>query len=516
LAGLIRAPSRYDPTRNLDAARRRADVVLDAMQDGGAIDGDTAAAAKARPATLKLAQQTARAGSWFADWIAKHELPKISGSLKQTIRVRTTLEPEVQRLAEQVVRDALSRPSTARGASEAALVALRPDGAVVAMVGGRDYDESQFNRAADALRQPGSAFKLFVYYAALLNGHSPESTIDAAPITVGKWSPENFGGQQYGQMTLSQAFAQSVNSAAVRLAMTVGLAKVVDAARQLGLDAPLIERPSLALGAQEVTLLDLTGAFGSVRAGRARLEPWGITAFGPDGSALRTLGAPVSSTRELPQRDQMLRLLSEVVDTGTGRAAALEGTSVAGKTGTSQDYRDAWFVGFTDELIVGVWVGNDDRSPMNGVTGGSLPAAIWKRFVGGARSLLARSKEPAAISQPSEPEVRPACDQTACAARYNSFRSSDCTYQPYAGPRRMCEMHSVDRGDAASTPSHNAALASGIRDGEDGLQETGGQPTMALGGPRPRALQGPGSRVQYPRNSFGPGVFRGLERLGGY
>jgi membrane peptidoglycan carboxypeptidase len=291
LAGLIQAPSRYDPIRNLEAAQGRAGTVLDAMREAGVIDAKAADEAKATPATLKLSAKTARAGSWFADWIAKHELPKISGSASWTIRVRSTLEPEVQRIAEKVINEALKQPS-ARGVRQAALVAMRPDGVVIAMVGGRDYDESQFNRAVDAKRQPGSTFKLFVYYAALRNGFSPHSMIDASPIEIGKWRPENYGGQRFGQMTLTQAFAQSVNTAAVRLAMTVGLDKVVEAARELGLDAPLREVPSLALGTNEVSLLDLTGTLAAIRAGRAKLEPWGISAFSPEGGALRSLGQP--------------------------------------------------------------------------------------------------------------------------------------------------------------------------------------------------------------------------------
>ena len=250
LVGLIQAPSRYDPIRNLIAAHRRAALVIDAMLETGAIDATAAEKARARPATLKLSSRTARAGGWYTDWIAKHELPKISGSVQRVMRVRTTLQPDLQQLAERVVNEALMRTGEARGASQAALVAMRPDGSVVAMVGGRDYSESQFNRAVDARRQPGSAFKLFVYYAALQNGYSPDDTIDASPVEVGKWRPENYGGQEYGYMTLSQAFAHSVNSAAIRLGMTVGLDKVVAAARELGLVAPLAKVPSMGPGHQ--------------------------------------------------------------------------------------------------------------------------------------------------------------------------------------------------------------------------------------------------------------------------
>jgi penicillin-binding protein 1A len=301
LAGLIQAPSRYDPIRNGDAARRRANVVLDAMLETGAIDATAAERAKAEPAKLTPSPRASPSASWFSDWIAKHELPKIAGSTKRAMRVRTTFQPEIQQIAAQAVEDVLTREGAGRGVSQAALVAMRPDGSVVAMVGGRNYNESQFNRAADAQRQPGSTFKLFVYYAALRNGYSPGDTIDASPIEIGRWHPENYGGQQYGRMTLSQAFAHSINSAAVRLAMTVGLDKVVDAARDLGLRAPLARVPSMALGSNEVSLLDLTGAFASVRLGR-RIEPWGIQAFGAEGTGLRSLGAPSASGQELPYR----------------------------------------------------------------------------------------------------------------------------------------------------------------------------------------------------------------------
>jgi penicillin-binding protein 1A len=248
LAGLLQAPSKYNPVRNLNAAHTRAARVIDAMLDAGVINAAAARKAKAEPAMLNLSPRTAQAGSWFADWIAKHEVPKMAGSVKRALRVRTTLQPELQRLAERIVGEALARPEEARGAGQAALVAMRPDGAVVAMVGGRDYDESQFNRAVDASRQPGSAFKLFVYYAALRKGYSAEDKIDASPIEIHGWRPENYGRHRFRRMTLPKAFAQSVNSAAVRLSETVGLDEVVVAARDLGLDAALTKVPSMALG----------------------------------------------------------------------------------------------------------------------------------------------------------------------------------------------------------------------------------------------------------------------------
>ena len=529
LAGLIQAPSRYDPIRNLEAAHRRAAAVIDAMVETGAINASAAERAKAEPATLRLSAKTARAGSWFADWIAKHELPKVAGSVKRSMRVRTTLQPELQQLAERIVAEALNRPS-ARGASQAALVAMRPDGAVVAMVGGRDYNESQFNRAVDAQRQPGSAFKLFVFYAALRNGYSPDDTIDASPIELGRWRPENYGGQRYDHMPLSQAFAHSVNTAAIRLGVSVGLDKVVAAARELGLDAPLVEVPSMALGTNEVTLLDLTGAFASVRAGQPKVEPWGIASFGAEGAGLRSLSAPAGSGQRLPYQQDLTRLLRGVVESGTGRAAALPGDSAAGKTGTSQDYRDAWFVGFNKSLVVGVWVGNDDRTAMNGTTGGSLPAQIWQRFVSTAAPLLDRMGNPdsAEVARSASPvptkQVR--CDQSACAAAYNSFRPSDCTYQAYSGSRRQCE----------KGVRQEELFAEGFKRGPDALTTTGGaegaidaasakvmpprlrsrraQGAMALGGSEARPSSAGPQQTEYQPSSFGPALFRSFDGHG--
>ncbi|MEJ2436034.1 MAG: transglycosylase domain-containing protein, partial [Pseudolabrys sp.] len=273
LAGMIRSPSRYNPIRDLHAAQTRAGEVIDAMQEYGVIDDTSARETKAYPARVV----TARARSSFTDWVA-NEASGLADDYVEPTRVRTTLVPQLQHLAEQVVNDVLMKQGLALHASQAALVAMRPDGAVVAMVGGRDYDKSQFNRAVEANRQPGSAFKLFVYLAALRNGYSPGSFINARPLSIGGWTPKNYGGRQYGTVTLSNAFAQSINTAAVRLAMQVGLNKVIAAARDLGIDAPLKPYPSLALGTIGVSLVDLTGAYASVRAGH-RVQPWGIAAL---------------------------------------------------------------------------------------------------------------------------------------------------------------------------------------------------------------------------------------------
>jgi membrane peptidoglycan carboxypeptidase len=373
---------------------------------------------------------------------------------------------------------------------------MRPDGAVVAMVGGRDYAASQFNRAVDAQRQPGSAFKLFVYFAALRKGLTPNDTIDASPVDIKGWHPENFDDRRYGRMTLAEAFAKSINTAAARLAQQVGLNRVIAAARDLGVTAPLPAVPSLALGAGEMNLLELTAAYAAVKSGEMPIKPWGVTGFGVGRQTrLRSMGPPIGGTQPLqPYQKPLLDLMVGVLRNGTGRAAALDGFA-AGKTGTSQNYGDAWFIGFNDSLVAGVWVGNDDHSPMKRVTGGSLPAAIWKRFMTEAATAMTRtqppaaeakqptveaspqlsaeasSKQPAPEASPQQPAAEaspnaaissaqapgsqtagaPRCDYEACARTYHSFRVSDCTYQPFSGaPRQLCEKNPSQQ--SAATP----------------------------------------------------------------
>ncbi len=492
LAGLIKAPTQYNPLSHPQEAQARAAIVLDAMVDNGVIDAKAAQAAKAKPAVARLTPQTAPASSWFADWVGT-QAAALARQNTSTMRVRTTLMPDVQKLAQDTLNRVLANEGRRMGASQGALVAMRPDGAVVAMVGGRDYGASQFNRAVDAKRQPGSSFKMFVYLTALRKGYSPQDVIDASAIDIKGWEPENYGGGHYGRMTLADAFAHSINTAAVRLAMQVGLNDVIATARDLGVDSPLSPTPSLALGAYGVSLLDMTGAFASVKADRKRLKPWGITAMGAATGTNLQAAQPLPSTQTLdPYQRPMVELLRDVVVAGTGRGAALPGFA-AGKTGTSQDYRDAWFIGFSDSLVVGVWIGNDDNSPMKHVTGGSLPASIWRQFVSAATPLVAQQPQVAAApaqpgpqqaSNPPAPsnddlaaratEVTQAppsqaanatCDVQACSGMYRSFRASDCTYQPYSGgPRQMCPMGQrqlTARTAAGETTGSGATTAPG-------------------------------------------------------
>jgi penicillin-binding protein 1A len=447
LAGLIKAPSRYNPIQNPDVAHLRAAVVLDAMVGHGVIARDAAEEAKNHPAVIHYQSPEAENRTWFSEWVAA-EAQDVSGTFARNIRVRTTLDTRLQELAERSVNQALDQYAD-RNVSQGALVAMRPDGAVLAMVGGRNYKDSQFNRAVQAQRQPGSAFKLFVYMAALRRGYTLDDTIDAGPIEIGNWAPDNFGGRSYGKIKLADAFANSINTAAVRLAQDVGIKEVIGAARDLGIEGSLPNVPSLALGSADVNLLNLTSAFAAILAGQAPVQPWGVEAFSsPERPRLITIGAPSAPQQRLGDlRDRLVDLLKLPVERGTGRGAALDGFS-AGKTGTSQNYRDAWFIGFNDSLTVGVWVGNDDQSPMKGVTGGSAPATIWKVFMTKAGPLLSEQShvEPPSdsVSQddssPSSRQEQASCDFRACGAKYQSFDAADCTYQPYGGgPRARCE-----------------------------------------------------------------------------
>jgi len=447
LAGMINAPSQHDPLHDLNAARARAATVLDAMVANGKLSAEDALVAKLHPATPNPTPISPPSTGWFADWVYGNALAA-TPALAGTVRVRTTLDLHLQQIAADAVNSVLVSSGAEKHATQAALVAMRPDGAVVAMVGGRSYADSQFNRAVQAKRQPGSAFKLFDYYAALRQGYSPDDDILDEPVDVKGWEPENYGRRYHGRVTLAEAFAESLNAATVRLSQQVGIKQVIAAARDLGLRAPLANVPSLALGTADASLLDLTSAYASVRAGVAPVEPWGIASvrLGSDAREV-PVGRPDTPQHSLaPYQDKLIGLLRGVVEHGTGRAAALPGFA-AGKTGTSQDYRDAWFIGFNDSLVVGVWVGNDDHSPMRRITGGTLPALIWKRFMEQAGGSAATAQQ-----QPQAPKglldqgtLTPAagtqtaqCNIPACEQFYQSFRASDCTYQPYSGPRQYC------------------------------------------------------------------------------
>ena len=491
LAGMIKAPTRYNPLHNLAGARARAAVVLGAMVDAGAISKEMAEAAMAHPASLNAPAVESEAPTWFSDWVSQ-EARDVTAGLHGTLRVRTTLVPGLQKVANEVVSEGL-RKSAALNVSQAALVAMRPDGSVVAMVGGRNYSESQFNRAAQAQRQPGSAFKPFVFLAALRSGWRPTDVVDASPLTIGTWNPKNYDSRDYGGVTLQDALAHSINTAAVRLAINVGLDQVILAARNLGISTPLPKVPSIALGSADVSLLNLTASYASILAGHAPVQPWGVASLASEEKPrLMSIGAPAAKQTDLGMPGTQLRdLLRLPVQRGTARAAALDGYA-AGKTGTTQDHRDAWFIGFTQSLVVGIWVGNDDRTPMDEVTGGSLPAVMWKNFMLKAAPVPSVAADPQTIAQETTPALvgdgaGGQCDFRACSNKYQSFAAADCSYQPYGGgPRQQCAP--TEEGTAAKPTTPRAvAIEDPIRRRPPPSSQPSAHPSRVVVAREPRA-----------------------------
>lgn len=399
LAGLIKAPSQLDPDRNPAGAQQRAAEVLDAMVQSGAITQQQADATRREPAVVRSAAQTPLGANYFLDTAAA-EVKARAGQTTDDLAVATTLDPQLQRIAERVVARHLAVAGKAKNIQQAALVAMRPDGAILSMVGGRNYDQSQFNRVTQARRQPGSLFKAFVYLTALRKGYTPDSVMVDQPVRIGDWEPDNFGDRYLGPVTLRTAFAHSLNSVAVQLGQAVGIQNVIDTAKQFGVRSEIPAVPSVALGSGAVTPLEMTRAFAAIATNTVGSESYTVRSISQDGKVVYTRPLAANTTIDNPTiHAEMLDLLSSVVRGGTGTAARLD-RPVGGKTGTSEDYRDAWFVGFTSDLVVGVWVGNDDNSPMNGVVGGSVPAAIWHDFVGAAepRVQATDAPGPAAIS----------------------------------------------------------------------------------------------------------------------
>lgn len=395
LAGVLKAPSRFNPLADPERANGRARQVLQGMVEAGWLSGREAAAAMTGGADVPRGASAARA-RYFADWVLERARDYV-GYRSGDITVTTTIDPRLQLLAEQALAGWLNRAAD-RNVGQAALVAMRPDGAVVAMVGGRDYGATQFNRASQALRQPGSAFKLFVYLAAVEAGIRPADEVTDAPVSVGDWSPQNAGGSHRGRVTVREAAARSLNSVAVTLAEQVGRERVLDVARRLGVTSELGVDPSLALGAYEVSLLELTAAYGVMAAGGIGIWPYGITEVRDEyGRVLyrRSGGGPgrvVDEAHVAAIND----MFTAAITWGTGKAARLD-RPAAGKTGTSQDSRDAWFIGYTPDLVTGVWFGNDDNAPMAGVGGGSYPALTWKAFMQPALAGVAAKPLPGVV-----------------------------------------------------------------------------------------------------------------------
>jgi penicillin-binding protein 1A len=393
IAGLLKAPSRLSPANDPKAANDRAELVMAAMRDQGMIGDKELDSAVMKPASKAAAYWTG-SENYVADQVMR-ELPALIGDVKQDVVVDTTIDLNLQKVGEAAIRDRIAKSGKKLHVRQGALVSVDGSGAVRALIGGRDYAASQFNRASEARRQPGSAFKPFVYLAALEAGRTPNSVRNDAPIQIGDWAPDNHEGHYLGDISLGTALAKSSNSVAAQLAMEVGPAAVIEMAKRLGVNSPLESNASIALGTSEVTLLEMTGAY-------AALSNGGYSAPVHLIKRVKTLDGKVLYENKYEGSKRVLRpeiagmmnqMMTRTLTEGTATKAQF-GVPAAGKTGTSQSFRDAWFIGYTASLTTGVWFGNDDNSPTNKVTGGSLPALAWKEFMIAAHSGVAAAQLP--------------------------------------------------------------------------------------------------------------------------
>lgn len=379
LAGLLRAPSRYAPTSNLQLAQDRARVIVRLMHEQGYLSEAQARHAVDTPATLSRAAGIRRGGA-FADWVMERAPDYLTRRTSEDVIVTTTFDAAAQSAARAGVAEVFERKVKPSSVAQAAVVVLDHAGAVRAMVGGHGPGAGHFNRATQAKRQTGSAFKPVVYAAALEAGMTPRSVVEDRPLTIGGWSPQNYDRRHRGAMTLTDGLAKSINTVAVRVSERAGRARVRALAQRMGLTTPLAPGPAVALGTSEATLIDMTGVYATIARGGRAVEPWAIRAL-----RLRSETDPLMERGRMEGERvisagtarELTYMMHQVVERGTGRRARLEGWQTAGKTGTTQAARDAWFIGFTGRYVIGVWMGNDDNTPLTGVTGGGLPAEIW-------------------------------------------------------------------------------------------------------------------------------------------
>ena len=381
LGGLVQAPSRLAPNRNLKAAQARAAQVLAAMEELGFAKSPDAKVALAQPARLY-----GNRGGGSSNYVADHVMDVLDDFLPKfdaDIVVSTTVDPGLQAAAEKALVDELNAKGARYNVGQGALVSMKPDGAVRALIGGRDYAQSQFNRATTAKRQPGSSFKPFVYLAAIERGLTPDTVREDAPVRIGNWTPENYSHDYRGAVTLKEALALSLNTVAVRLGQEVGPRSVVQTAQRLGIASPLQANGSIALGTSEVTPLEMVGAYAAFANGGTGVIPYVIASIkSADSKVLYKRGAGGLGRVVDPNAVGMMNaMMHEVFTIGTARKGDIPGWELAGKTGTSQDYRDAWFIGFSGSLVTGVWLGNDDGEPTKRASGGSLPVEIWKSYM---------------------------------------------------------------------------------------------------------------------------------------
>jgi len=389
LAGLLAAPSIYSPTRDIARSHRRANLVIDRMRKQGYLTSVEAALARANPARLSQAAND-RAGGYFADWIMESGPTFLTWSAIEDFEIRTTYDRRIQNAVDSALTHVFDTKVRAGSRAQAAVVVMSRDGAVRAMVGGRKVDAAGvFNRATQALRQTGSLFKPFVYAAALESGFNFDDRIVDKPVTYhirgsGPWSPRNYGGEYLGEISLTEGLAQSVNTVAVQLSEQIGRGRVADIARRMGIGKQLAKGPAVALGASESTLLAMTSAYAGILGGGRSVQPFGVVDMRLKGNRETLIGRVDAGGEKVFSEDtaqQLTYMMRRVVTDGTGRRAMISGREVAGKTGTTQEARDAWFIGFSADYVAGVWMGYDDNTPLTGVTGSGLPAEIWREVM---------------------------------------------------------------------------------------------------------------------------------------
>ena len=413
LAGLLPAPSYYAPTANLERSRGRANVVIGLMEEQGYLDHAEAAEARQYPAQLSEAA-AAKAGGYFADWVMEEGPDFLTKTTTEDVIMRTTLDQRVQRAAESALAEIFDDRVKGGSKAQAAVIVMSADGAVRAMIGGRATQTAgEFNRATQAKRQTGSSFKPFVYAAALDLGYSPSDYVEDAPLTInvrgsGPWSPKNYTEEYMGTVTLTTALKKSLNTAAVRISEAVGRDVVRKVAQDFGIDSDLAAGPALALGVSEASLLEMTGAYAGILNGGSAVTPYGLIDLRLQGEDAPLFGQDSGmGERVISERAarELTYMMSEVINSGTGTRARLPGRQAAGKTGTTQAARDAWFIGFTADYVAGVWMGYDDNTPLTGVTGGGLPAQIWQEVMLRVHEGLPATPLPMDIPAPRAPPV---------------------------------------------------------------------------------------------------------------
>ncbi len=408
MAGLLKAPTRFAPTNKLQRAQDRAATVVKLMQEQGYLSAAEAANARQNPATLSPAAR-ARAGGYFADWVMRSGPSFLTRETTEDVIIRTTLDPRIQKAAEDALEYVFENKVREGSKAQAAIIVMSSDGAVRAMVGGRDIKASGgFNRATQALRQTGSTFKPFVFATALDLGYSPFDTVEDRPLTLnipgsGKWTPKNYVDKYFGTVTLTTALTKSLNTATVRISEEVGRDNVRTVAEGFGIRSDLADGPALALGVSESTLIETTGAYAGILNGGRAVTPYGLVELqlqGDQEALMRQQGGFGERVITQKAAENLIYMMNNVVNNGTGRRARIDGVEIAGKTGTTQAARDAWFVGFSADYVAGVWMGYDDNTPLKGVTGGGLPAEIWRETM--TRVLKDQPVNPLPMSTPTK------------------------------------------------------------------------------------------------------------------